>query len=123
MNTRVVTTLIGAFLIVAAVLKAVSLDETSVTPGRLSDEWRLGLASVGAELFLGVWLAVGVFPATSRRAAAAAFLAFAGVSLSKSIDGQPSYGYLGSVEVDPRLMLYLTRPGVIRPRTSGTPAS
>jgi hypothetical protein len=104
---RVVAILTGSVLLFASLMKGLALTDTTVNPDRVPGDWWLLLASSAFELFLGIWLIAGVFPATVRRVALVCFLGFAGVALYKAIQGEVSCGCFGGIAVAPWLVFVL----------------
>jgi hypothetical protein len=105
MAGRMVALTAGLLLLFASLTKGLALAETSISPDWVPGEWWLSFAAAGVELFLGLWLVTGVFPAVARWAAIACFAGFAGVAVYKGVSGEASCDCLGNIQISPWSML------------------
>jgi hypothetical protein len=110
---RIVYLVLGALLLVAAVLKTHQLaTEPVVGNGLLESRWFLALV-VQFEILLGLWLISGLFACAAWWVALWTFGAFTVVAAAKGIAGEPSCGCFGRVETSPWLTLTIDIAAVI----------
>lgn len=98
---RIVSSVLGIILLVAAGLKAHELFTGPVAAeGWLGNRW-LHAAVFEFEVLLGLWLLVGVLPRAAWGVALVTFGAFAGVTLYSALSGAASCGCFGRVKISP----------------------
>lgn len=120
----IVTKLLAALLLVAAVLKGWQL---LTEPAANNDIWTYRpflILTVEFELALGIWLLSGLFKKAAWLATIVCFSLFSMITLYKGITGYASCGCFGSVHVNPWITLFaIDLPAVLslavfRPRLS-----
>jgi hypothetical protein len=98
---------LGAFLLVAAVLKTHGLSLGPVAEDSFLSSPRLQIAAIEIEILLGLFLLSKLARQLTWLAAIGFFTIAAGLSLYQALDRQPSCGCFGAVSVDPRATLVL----------------
>ena len=102
---RTVSSLLGLILCAASVVKYVTLAEASLSPDLINFDWLVVLLGTGIEAALGLWLVSGLLPLSARVFAIITFSIFAFVAFVRGVRGEVSCGCLGSIEVNPWVML------------------
>lgn len=98
---RLINSLLGGILLIAAALKGYNLATgPSVGIGLLGSRWFL-VALVEGELILGLWLASGLWPRGAWKAAVSCFVVFAVVAACEALSGQASCGCFGRMHINP----------------------
>lgn len=88
---------VGVTLSIAALLKVIEFIHH---PDRQRVSW-FDLASIGSELFLGLWLISGALPEAARRVAIGCFSVFACYTFYEALAGKTDCGCFGQVKVNP----------------------
>ena len=88
---------VGVTLSIAALLKVIEFIHH---PDRQRVPW-FDLASIGSELFLGLWLISGALPEAARRVAIGCFSVFACYTFYEAFAGKTDCGCFGQVKVNP----------------------
>jgi len=92
---------IATVLLTAASMKAYQLaTEPSLGEGLLNARW-FNILVVEFELFLGIWLIIGILPRLSWLVTVGCFSVFALVSFYRALSGEVSCGCFGAVTVNP----------------------
>jgi hypothetical protein len=104
--SRRLVRLLGAVLLLAAVLKVSSTFEVSAVAktGWLTDPGVKG-ALISLEVALGVWFVSGIGVRAARWAALVLFLSFSAASATAALAGAPSCGCMGAALVSPWLVM------------------
>lgn len=105
----------------AAALKAVDLTNRPAGVGWGLASHTAAALAIEAEIVLGLLVLLGVWKAVVMRLAAAAFFAFACVSLYKLLTGAPTCGCLGSYSVPPSCMLVIDLAAAVALMSSRPP--
>jgi hypothetical protein len=92
---------LGTLLIAAAIMKAYGLNSDASPVESPFSSPRLQVATIQAELILGLWLLGGYWLPFAWRAAILLFAAFSGASVYLALIGQRSCGCFGKVEISP----------------------
>ncbi len=103
---RIVMTLAGAILIVAALLKSHQLLTEPILADGFWESWLFFVIQIPLELALGIWLMSGLFRKAAWLAGLFAFAVFIGVTLFKAIAGWESCGCFGKIHVDPWITFF-----------------
>ncbi|OQY06880.1 MAG: hypothetical protein B6I25_03005 [Planctomycetales bacterium 4572_13] len=109
---KIIVSLAGLLLIVAAVLKFHEMIATCVpswrdNPTGFWESYEFFLVQIPLEFALGVWLVSGLFRKASWIVGTLAFLGFIGVTISKIVTGAESCGCFGQITVNPRITLFV----------------
>ena len=112
--TDVVLVAVGTVLVVAAILKVYA-----VLTGQMQGSYATILEAL-MEMAAGFWCWCGAWRQWAWRAVVVFFLIFAGVSLLRGLEGHPSCGCFGTVQVNPWWTLALD-VGVLGALLAGRP--
>src|SRR5512136_813700 len=104
---KIVMTIAGAFLIIAATLKSHQLLTEPIVSEGFWESWAFFVIQIPLELGLGIWLVCGLFRKAAWTLGTLAFGFFIGVTLYKAFTGEASCGCFGKVLVKPWITLSL----------------
>lgn len=109
---KIIMTLAGLLLIVAAGLKCFQLIDTCVpswrdNPTGFWESYEFFLIQIPLEFALGIWMVSGLFRKAAWIAGTLAYLGFIFVTIFKVVIGAESCGCFGQITVDPRITLFI----------------
>ena len=102
---RIVMTVAGAFLIVAAALKTSQLLTEPILSKGFWESWAFFVFQIPLEFGLGIWLVCGLFRKAAWLLGTIAFCGFIFVTGYKAFGGAASCGCFGTVHVNPWITL------------------
>jgi hypothetical protein len=108
---KIIMTLAGLLLIVAAGLKFAEMTGTCVpslrdNPTGFWESYSFFLIQIPLEFALGVWMVCGLFRKAAWVAGTLCYFAFIFVTLGKWVTGAESCGCFGQITVDPKITLF-----------------
>jgi hypothetical protein len=108
---KIIMTLAGLLLIVAAGLKFYEMIDTCVpswrdNPTGFWESYEFFLIQIPLEFALGVWMVSGLFRKAAWIAGTLCYFAFIFVTLGKWVTGAESCGCFGQITVDPKITLF-----------------
>lgn len=104
---RIVQLILGALLMLTAILKAHALATGPYPGSSIFTSRPVLIAVVEFELVLSLWLLIGFWPRIAWAVAIVTFAGFAGVSLHRGLSGETECGCFGRVEVNPWYMFLI----------------
>ena len=112
MMNKIIMTLAGLLLVVAAGLKFHEIIATCVpswrdNPTGFWESYEFFLVQIPLEFALGAWLLSGLFRKVSWIAGMLAFFGFIFVTIFKIVTGAESCGCFGQIPVNPRITLFV----------------
>jgi len=102
---KIVMTIAGAFLIVAAALKSHQLLTEPIISKGFWESWAFLVIQIPLEFGLGIWLVCGLFRKVAWLLGTIAFGGFIGVTSYLALTGASSCGCFGTVHVNPWITL------------------
>ena len=108
---KIIMTLAGLLLIIAAGLKFYEMIDTCVpswrdNPTGFWESYEFFLIQIPLEFALGVWMVSGLFRKAAWIAGTLCYFAFIFVTLGKWVTGAESCGCFGQIVVDPKITLF-----------------
>lgn len=109
---KIIMTLAGLLLIVAAILKfhellTVCIPSWRTNPLGFWESYEFFLIQIPLEFALGVWMVSGLFRKAAWIAGTLAFFGFIFVTIFKIVTGAESCGCFGQIQVDPQITLFV----------------
>ena len=104
--SKIVVSIAGLFLIVAACFKVHQLLTEPLPTEPLIDTWLFSVIQIPLELGLGIWLVSGLFRKAGWLIALIGYACFVGITTWRLATGQESCGCFGSFHVPPKITLF-----------------